>query len=862
MKLQKSLVILLTINAFAISSFATLLGVNPTYPKISYLSASAFAVTYTASNQLFSVTAPPTTVAFSATEGLRPITGTKSFKIQILVDSTGALVGGVPGDDLVLSGTVTRVVGGVTNTYTGVLLAGEVTAFGFLEAGATDTYELRFNPTGGALAGLFCGTIGVQVTSGASTFNNDFTVNFNGQAKGTVGSEDITPPTIACPADIVAECHQDTNYGAGAFVSYQMPVVTDNCDPNPTVICTPPSGSFFFLPDGLESTNYVVTCVATDAAGNTNACSFNVTVEDTLPPEFADTKNPIIICSLCVPLTVTNDPSKCYATVSFPTPTAIDNCCPLTITASVTALNENGTSIPLTDLGNGILQGQFPVNVSGSNVVITTASDGRGNSTQHACAVLVVDRDPPNILCADQTTTFKPILTNAMSCIEADFDDVCIKSNSTVWFSSVIKSFSCVPGSFTVHIFDQTIELALDNTNITLEVPEAYITFSNGVPTTTTIFTNGQWITISKPGLCGNTFAAGVAWTVPFNANNQVGGYYPTYWGCLRDWHCARRHVNTATWCARFAVDKPGVVVNWQWTAVVHKNLTNDYNGLCVKPVDDYSGSCYRNSDPAGSCQKYRTCLIGGARSRGWCWGQPSWGVWSDCKRANLGLGSMCLGAVEFTPPLAVDNCGNVVPVACTPAPGAVLGPGVYPVTCVATDASGNTNHCTFNLTVLSPLQVVFDTPQDDNLNDNTAEPDDGFTDMNCPDDSSTSQYVTRFYAGDKICHVVRLLDCNGMDVTSEMSQFVTVHIDVTERAGTYSNSILINDVLQDFVCVGNPGGIMVPYCGKFQYYLDTKAYETGTVNNDRFFRSCVWVEYNSSPGVPVGLEDVILESK
>ena len=31
---------------------------------------------------------------------------------------------------------------------------------------------------------------------------------------------------------------------------------------------------------------------------------------------------------------------------------------------------------------------------------------------------------------------------------------------------------------------------------------------------------------------------------------------------------------------------------------------------------------------------------------------------------------------------------------------------------------------------------------------------------------------------------------------------------------------------------------------------------------NNRFFRSCVWVEYNRSPGIPMGMEDVLLENK
>ena len=851
------------------SSFASLLNVTLTYPEISANSASVYALTYTPTNQLLSISAAPTSMLFAKATLPSTISGTKSLQIQIAVDNTGALEGSAPGDggnDLVLSGTVKAVIGGVTNTYSGVLLTGQVIGFGYL-AGSSSQYDFRFTPNGGPLASLFCGNIAVQIVSGSSTFNNDFTTNFNGQAKCTIGSEDTTPPTIACPADITAECHTDTNTDlAGAFVSYSLPMVTDNCDPNPTLVCTPPPGSFFALPDGMESTNYVVTCVATDAAGNTSTCTFTITVQDTLPPEFADTSNPIIVCSLCVPLVVTNDPGKCYATVTFPTPTAIDNCCPLTITASVSALNENGTLIPLTDLGNGMLQGLFPVNMNGSNVVVTTASDGRGNSTQHECAVVVVDREPPNIMCVDQTATFKPILTNALSCIEADFDDTCIAASNYLWFSSVIKNPSCLynNGSFTVHIFDQTIQLTVDSTNVTLTVPDAYITFSNGVSTTSTIFTNGQWVTIAKPGLSGNTFAAGLSWQFPFDLNKRGG----SCWGRDRDRDCNfRRHVNSATWCGRFAVDKPGVVVQWQWSVVAHTSLTNDNNALCVKPVDDDHNSCWKNQDPAGSCEKFKSFLTCGGRGRGWysCGRdrQPDCtGTLSDCKRANLGLGSTCLGAVEFTPPLAVDNCGNVVPVVCTPAPGSILGPGVYPVTCVAADSSGNTNQCTFNLTVLSPLQVVFDTPPDDNLDDNTAQPDTGFTDMNCPDDPSTTEIVTRFCVGDKILHAVRLLDCNGNDVTSQEGPYITVHIDVTEREGTYNNSVLINDVPLNYVCVGSAGGIMVLKNGEFQYNLDTSGYQTGTVNSDLFFRSCVWVEYNSSPGVPVGMEDVILESK
>ncbi len=391
--------------ALASLSFAALVGVTPTYPKVNFSTSTSTAVnyTYTATNGsgLFSVSSPVQTMIFSSLGGTQPFSGTSTVQISIVVSNTGALVGGVAGDDLVLQGTVSRVVNGVTNTYSGVLLTGEVTAFGFSRVLTTASYDFRFTPTGGLLQDLFCGQIGVTLTSQGATFTGSFASNFHGPAsKGVVGALDHTPPTIICPTNMVVECHSTNNSGSGgAYVSYTTPTVTDNCDPNPTLVCTPPSGSFFALPDPpANSSNYVVTCVATDAAGNSNTCTFNITVQDTLPPEFADANNPVINCSLCVPIILTNDPGVCYATLTFPTPAAIDLCCPLIISTIVSAVDENGAVINLIDLGNGMLQGQFPVGTNES-VVVTTASDGRGNSAQHLCGIVVVDSEPPVINC-------------------------------------------------------------------------------------------------------------------------------------------------------------------------------------------------------------------------------------------------------------------------------------------------------------------------------------------------------------------------------------------------------------------------------------------------------------------------------
>ncbi len=82
---------------------------------------------------------------------------------------------------------------------------------------------------------------------------------------------DPTGPVIQCPTNLVASAC-DTN---GTVVNFAV-TATDNCAGPVTIVCTPPSGSVF--PIGITT----VTCVATDGCGNTNQCSFTVTVGGSL----------------------------------------------------------------------------------------------------------------------------------------------------------------------------------------------------------------------------------------------------------------------------------------------------------------------------------------------------------------------------------------------------------------------------------------------------------------------------------------------------------------------------------------------------------------------------------------------------
>ena len=83
----------------------------------------------------------------------------------------------------------------------------------------------------------------------------------------TVTILDQEPPSIRCSTNIVV----DSSNCMPVVVTYPMATVTDNCGVT-NIACVPPSGSLF--PVGTN----IVQCTAWDSSGNSNTCSFTVTV--------------------------------------------------------------------------------------------------------------------------------------------------------------------------------------------------------------------------------------------------------------------------------------------------------------------------------------------------------------------------------------------------------------------------------------------------------------------------------------------------------------------------------------------------------------------------------------------------------
>lgn len=148
---------------------------------------------------------------------------------------------------------------------------GRSVSFEYTTAGLNPTVECRvggnlitsphFFPVG-------VSTVTCTATVGARSDDCSFTVTIN----------DAQAPVITCPADIVR--NNDPGQ-CGASVSFN-PTVNENC-PGDSVVCRI-GAQVITSPHFFDVGMTTVTCTVTDGAGNSDDCSFNVTVNDNEPP--------------------------------------------------------------------------------------------------------------------------------------------------------------------------------------------------------------------------------------------------------------------------------------------------------------------------------------------------------------------------------------------------------------------------------------------------------------------------------------------------------------------------------------------------------------------------------------------------
>ncbi|RKX18765.1 MAG: hypothetical protein DRP35_08760, partial [Candidatus Zixiibacteriota bacterium] len=224
------------------------------------------------------------------------------------------------------------------------------------------------------------------------------------------------PPPVFdnCPNDTLIYTNGNT---CSATYSWVQPIASDNCNATITQISGLPSGSDFPLGNSL------ITYVASDTAGNTDTCTFHITVEDNEPPVITCISNQIRY----------NASGSCsYTAMSGEfNPTVSDNC---TITLVTNNIN-----------GSNSLAGEiFPM---GTTNIVWTAIDGAGNIDSCSFDVTILDTVPPEINCLSNQT----VNVNAGTCTytvtgtelnPTSFSDDC----STVALTNSINATSSLVG--------------------------------------------------------------------------------------------------------------------------------------------------------------------------------------------------------------------------------------------------------------------------------------------------------------------------------------------------------------------------------------------------------------------------------
>jgi hypothetical protein len=314
-------------------------------------------------------------------------------------------------------------------------------------------------------------TVSCIASNTVGTTNCSFTVTVN----------DTQPPGITCPDNVVTSTAPGTCARTVSFA----PTVSDNCGVASTN-CTPPSGSSF-----AKGTN-TVNCTVTDTSGNTNGCSFTITVRDLELPGISN-------CPGNITSNVTAPATSAMVTYAAPAVSdncgvASTNCAPpsgstfslgttnVTCTVIDTSANTNTcsfmvtvnqlggsnnppvaacqdvtrpagagcqTNVPASAVNNGSSDPDGdPITLSltppgpyglGTNAVTLTVADNRGGTSSCPAQVIVTDSTAPSITCPATIATNVPAGTsNAV---------VHFSAPTTVSDTCPVSSTNCVPPS-------------------------------------------------------------------------------------------------------------------------------------------------------------------------------------------------------------------------------------------------------------------------------------------------------------------------------------------------------------------------------------------------------------------------------
>ena len=296
-------------------------------------------------------------------------------------------------------------------------------AVSWTEPFATDDCNVTLvrNHTPGSTFPL--GTTPVTYTA-TDSYGNTSQCSFN------IVVEDDTPPILSsCPSNISLIA----NASCQAVATWTAPTASDNC--SVIVSSNYNSGAAF----SLGTTTVIYT--ATDGAGNTDVCSFDVVVSDNIKP----------VISGC-PTNITRTANaSCQAIVAWPAPTATDNCAIASFTsnyspASVFPIGTTIVTYIATDVSGLTVTCSFNVTVIDN--VIPIINNCPGNITY-----------PANASCQAAVSWIEPVATdNCSVTLTSNYrpGDIFPLGTTQVTYTATDGSANVKTCTFNVTIIDNT----------------------------------------------------------------------------------------------------------------------------------------------------------------------------------------------------------------------------------------------------------------------------------------------------------------------------------------------------------------------------------------------------------------------
>jgi hypothetical protein len=616
-------------------------------------------------------------------------------------------------------------------------------------AGMTVTFTLGSSTRSGTTGSNGVATASLTVPAGATSLTAAYAGDTNYNKTSTdiaftvSGSCDTTPPTLSLPGNMT----QEATGPSGAVVTFTA-TATDQNPSNPTVTCTPASGSTF--PLGVTT----VKCSATDAAGNMATGSFKVTVQDTTPP------------SLSLPANITAEATgPMGATVSYPAPTATDvvdgpvavACTPAS--GSAFALGTTAVTCSATDKAGNTASRTFTVTVQDTtppslslpaNVTAEATGSAGAVVSYTATAVDAVDGARP-VTCAPASGSTFTIGTTTVSCSASDTHGNTASGSFAVTVQDTTKPSLTLPSAITVEatgfagaavtysvgatdVVDGAVAVtcssasgspfALGTTTVTCTATDAHGNSASGSFAVTVVDTTPPSLTVPADMTVEATGPAGAAVSYGASALDIVdGAVTPT---------CAPASGSTfpiaATTVTCTATDAHGNSASKSFRVLV-QDTTPPVLTLPAPITTEATG-------PTGAVVTYTasaTDLVDGpvavicspASGTTVALGTAMVSCSAADAHGNKATNSFTVTVQDTTPPMVVPPAnvvaeatgpsgavvtysgasatdvvdGSLTPT-CSPSSGATFALGTTTVSCSATDAHGNTGSATFTVTV------------------------------------------------------------------------------------------------------------------------------------------------------------------